>query len=410
MSLRYRLTTVAVAILLLNVVVLGVWYILFLQGPVMGDLSITQEKLDGQVKALALELSQSDDPRAFLRKQAEELGCEITLENAEGRSVCRFSGEGETKLLIRSTALVTIEQAPHLLTIGKAFDIKGLAESSQARSLIWVEIWIAGIILVFTSGVVYFLYVRPVEELDEDVRAYRHGKRPEGTDRSDEIGKLRNSFVDLTLKLEDEKNKQSRIIASISHDIKTPLTSVMGYAECIKRGGLNEERTARYVDTIYQKSLAIRDLINEFDAYISCNIRNSFRPCDADTGDIIAMLRDEYEDEITTLGVDFTLENRCGQELLLSYDASQLRRVFGNIFGNSIKHMKGSSKSISVTLSHGEDCLLIAIADNGTGVPEENLEKIFEALYTSDAGRSVAGLGLAICREAIGSTHAPFIE
>ena len=82
-------------------------------------------------------------------------------------------------------------------------------------------------------------------------------------------------------------------------------------------------------------------------------------------------------------------------------EATRFKRVFGNIFANSVKHFKGTEKIVRVDIYSDKDNVYFHISDNGEGVPEENLELIFEPLYTSDEGRRVAGLGLSICREII---------
>ena len=80
-----------------------------------------------------------------------------------------------------------------------------------------------------------------------------------------------------------------------------------------------------------------------------------------------------------------------------------LRRVFGNLFSNSLKHFHSSNRRIRVDIKTEKDKVLIDVDDSGEGVAEDKLELIFEPLYTSDQGRQVAGLGLPICREIIES-------
>ena len=81
----------------------------------------------------------------------------------------------------------------------------------------------------------------------------------------------------------------------------------------------------------------------------------------------------------------------------------KMRRVVGNIIGNSVKHMRTDNKKIVVTISCDREKVYCNIADSGEGVEEEKLEIIFEPLYTSDYGRKAAGLGLSIGREIVES-------
>ena len=120
-----------------------------------------------------------------------------------------------------------------------------------------------------------------------------------------------NATVQLTEDLEVEKAKQNQIIASISHDIKTPLTSVMGYAERMQKSALTPERTSRYVSTIYDKAQTIRDLAEEFDDYLSCNLPGSLKKQIVTTNQLFSLLQEEYQEELTSLGVQMNLANQA---------------------------------------------------------------------------------------------------
>ena len=78
-----------------------------------------------------------------------------------------------------------------------------------------------------------------------------------------------------------------------------------------------------------------------------------------------------------------------------------MRRVFGNIIGNSLKHFSMRDPSIAVFCSKQENYIIFSIEDNGTGVSEEELQKMFDPFYTSDKSRSVAGLGLSLSKEIV---------
>ena len=114
-------------------------------------------------------------------------------------------------------------------------------------------------------------------------------------------------------------------------------------------------------------------------------------------------LRQDYELELSEIGVEFKVENMC-QDEVLEIDYGKIRRVFGNIIDNSIKHMKESTiKRIQIKIQSLAKGVLISIADTGCGVKETELEQIFKPLYTSDQSRKVAGLGLSICQSIIGA-------
>lgn len=406
MSLRHKLAAWGVVLLIANVFILLAWFHLFIDGPVSQEYADAQSQLDTLVQEIAQQCSEkntADSLWTFLETKSEEKNITIRIENAVGETVYESTTDENyiRRLWLNSSAIFEHSGEYYMLCVSRHFTTSSLFVRTQGESLIWVEIWIIFVICLMAGGLVYFFYIRPIEDLEEQMTDYRRGKRPEPTERRDEVGKLQNTFCQLIDELESEKNKQSRIIASISHDIKTPLTSVMGYAERMRNGTLSSERTARYVETIYQKSLVIRDLVDQFDDYISLNMHTQHHPALLSSDELISLVRSEYEDELSSEGISLRCEAQCPARRV-NVDISQLRRVFGNIIGNSIKHMSRKERRIVMTVSEGADnCMLISIADNGTGVPEDKLGQIFEPLYTSDAGRTVAGLGLAICREAI---------
>ena len=84
-------------------------------------------------------------------------------------------------------------------------------------------------------------------------------------------------------------------------------------------------------------------------------------------------------------------------------DISKIRRVFGNLISNSLKHFQGGEKSLWISCHAEGPFICFSFEDSGEGVPSSQLSQIFDPLFTSDAGRSVAGLGLSICREILQS-------
>lgn len=414
-SLRLKFIIIAVAVLIVNALILSAFYRLVLSHAVEEDLSDSRRQTDVIAQELADKitgrfglLSDADltvpELSGLISAEAEEHRAQITLEDFDGSEVFTVNKSEALSVWIRSAAMTKINDEPYLLRVNRMVYMKELAENDEAIALIWAELCVTVLILIITSGIVYLNYLKPIESLERTMRGYKAGARSHRTERSDELGRLQNSFVDLSEMLDDEKNKQSNIIASISHDIKTPLTSVMGYAERMKKGNLSEERTARYTETIYRKAVAIRDLVNEFDDYISSNRRAQYDPIVVRAGDITDQITADYLDELTAKGIGFSVRCSC-PEVPLTVDVNQMRRVFGNLISNAVKHIGDGRREIRITCDEEDETkyefVVIRVSDTGCGVDENMLEKIFEPLYTSDPGRSVAGLGLAICREAI---------
>lgn len=275
-----------------------------------------------------------------------------------------------------------------MIKVEKPLQINEIKKIPFIKYIVVAEVVIGIFILFFTMIIIYYKIVKPIMYLQKDI------------DRFDEIGWLKNNFVELTENLEEEKKNQNRIIASISHDIKTPLTSIMGYSEMIKNKNMPQERKNRYMEIIYSKSQNIKELIDEFDIYLGSNLESSIKKKPISVKELSKIIDEEYRDELTQLGIQFDIKSNC-DEFILNIDMSKMRRVFGNIIGNSIKNMKKDYKKIEINFKENQENILISIEDNGCGVDDDKIEKIFEVLYTSDKSRNVAGLGLSICKSAI---------
>ena len=254
-------------------------------------------------------------------------------------------------------------------------------------------------LLVF---VIYAFMLRPYRKFYRLIEDYEKGGSLTKHKFKGYIGKVYDRFVSLTHHLELQQQNQQRIIASISHDIKTPLTSILGYAERLQKDNLPDERKEIYLDTVYNKSLEIQSLIDEFDEYLSYNMLKAISTESVSTVEIAQQLIKDYKTDLDFSGIAFEVNNRAEKDTV-QIDRQKMNRVFGNIISNSTKHFGSKNGIIVVDILSDRENVYINISDNGTGVDEDKLEIIFEPLYTSDEGRKVAGLGLAICKEIIES-------
>lgn len=265
------------------------------------------------------------------------------------------------------------------------------------------ELLICITILLITVVLLYLFIIRPYKAFYDSMEEYEKSGKILKRNFRGYVGKVYNRFFILTKNLEHNDNNQKRIIASISHDIKTPLTSIMGYTERLSKDNISEERKKAYIDTIYSKALQISQIVNEFDEYLSYNNSGKIHTEHINLRKFFSELKTEFEDELSSCLVESEFICNVNDEVV-SGDKEKLLRVFSNVVGNSVKHMENENGGrIIFSVSADKNEAFITIADNGKGVKDENLEVIFEPFYTSDKGRKVAGLGLSICREIIES-------
>lgn len=250
---------------------------------------------------------------------------------------------------------------------------------------------------------VHFIVTKPLRSLRENVKSYKSGNRFRAVERGDEIGELYNSFSGLTEQIDAEKAAQNRIIASISHDIKTPLTSVMGYTEFLKNPNLTESRREKYINTIYEKAKDIQDTVLGFDDYLSHNLDLNLKCEFMTAGELLDRAAEHMSTDAFGSGVRVVRDYEACRDEQIYVDRQRLGRVFMNTVTNAVKHSGKDPVTVTLSAEKRDGGILIKITDDGIGVKKDQLGKIFEPLYTTDNSRSVAGLGLSICREIVGS-------
>ena len=290
-------------------------------------------------------------------------------------------------------------------TVRVAVQVPAMARQELTRSV--THSAFLGLLLlnlcVFAGAalLIFALMVAPIVRLRKTMRRYyESGTRPERTDRADEIGRLQNTFADLADIVDRKEKAERQLIASISHDIKTPLTSVLGYSERLLSPGLPPEKERSYLQSVHEKAVAIQSIVDEFDDYIDVGLRDTAPMGLMTAEELCARLLQEYEGELADTGVGFRVDCQCpGDRLLCNWE--HMRRFFGNLIGNSIQHAGAERLSLSLTCRREGGQVVFFFSDNGKGVPEELPDQIFEPLYTSDRGRKVSGLGLSICKSII---------
>ncbi len=329
----------------------------------------------------------------------------IVIENSENDVV--------TKSIGRTWSALDVKVQTPFEYKGKAYLIKSsvyllrdyVTDVRVLVQFVFVEFLIGLSAIILLVLFVYNIMLRPYKLVYNAIENYDKTGKLENIVIKGYAGQVYRRFVSMTENLARQQNNQRRIIASISHDIKTPLTSIMGYTERLKDDDIFQKRKDRYLDTVYNKSNEIRQLVDEFDEYLSYNMITNLKTESIKVEQLAAFIENSYADEIENSGVSFIIENRCRQKDTVSVDLQKMKRVFGNIYSNSLKHMSQQGKKNILTQLYSDSRkVYISISDNGEGVSEDKLDIIFEPLYTSDKGRKVAGLGLANCREII-SAH-----
>jgi len=204
---------------------------------------------------------------------------------------------------------------------------------------------------------------------------------------------------------EDDQNRKE-LIAGISHDLRTPLTSIRTYAEGIELGlATTPEKQEKYISTIKNRTKDIEHIINQLFLFSKLDIGDF--PMRLDKRNAASWLTDfvdTIEEEYSKKGLCINLDNRIKEEYFL-VDSVQLKNVLNNILENSVKYGKKPDGIMKIECVRDREDIIITMTDNGLGVPDEDLNKLFDVFYRSDKARSNpsggSGLGLAISAKMI---------
>lgn len=224
----------------------------------------------------------------------------------------------------------------------------------------------------------------------------------------------KRAAADQERRLEDESARRSDLITYLAHDLKTPLTSVIGYLSLIDEvPEMPEPQRLRYVGVALDKALRLERLVNEFFDITRYNLTHiELELAPVDLAFLLAQVADEFYPALAAHGnvarveVEGTARTAedPGEPLVVEADAARLARVFGNLIKNAIAY---SDEGTPVELSarrEGEG-VVVEVSDTGATIPSHKLRSIFDKFYRLDESRGSAtggaGLGLAIAREIV---------
>ena len=277
------------------------------------------------------------------------------------------------------------------------------------------------VIMFILSGLVALLiyqqFVNPLVKLKQAAEKMGSGNLDEKIEicknREDEVGELCESFENMRQRMSDfakakmhyeEENRQ--LISNISHDLRTPITTIKGYVEGIMDGVADTpEKRDRYLKMIYSKANEMDSLINELSLYT--NINNNAIPYEFHRVSVKDYFNDCMEEVHATLmskNMTLTYRNYCDDDVMVIVDPDQLKRVINNIVTNSIKYMDKEYGQVDISIYDNDAEVKVAINDNGRGIDTDSLPHIFDRMYRADSARQSrggSGLGLAICKKIV---------
>ena len=294
---------------------------------------------------------------------------------------------------------------------GLVFYVEDFFTSMRIFRVSWLLLFVLYLVLIVMPVMVLRRITKPIAAslltMERQAREIGRGnlegvpaselpsRRPRRTFR--EMEALENSFNTMRLELKENHERQSRIMMSISHDLKTPLTLIKGYVEALKDGmAETPDAVVEYADVIHDRTMLLEERINDlihFARLQTTDWQARFSPfslsdfleeaCDIFRNDSQIRKR-QFESAVEDMG-----------DRMLRGDRKMVFQVLENLFDNSCRY-SGEGDVIRLGARTEEDRVVISMEDSGPGVDEEHVPFIFNNFYRADQGRNSRGLGVGL--------------
>ena len=276
-------------------------------------------------------------------------------------------------------------------------------------TMLFTLIFSLGLFLIFT-----FDLVRPIRKITSHTANYAKGNFTGKINlgRSDELGQLADSLDYMGSEISSFNEYQRKFVANVSHDFRSPLTSIKGYLEAMLDGTIPPEMQGKYLEIVISETERLTKLTNNL--LVINNVNDNGMVLDISDFDICDTIKrtiETFEGVCAKKKIKFTLVF-SQKSLMATADFSKIQQVLYNLIDNAIKFSNNDS-SIIISVTDKNDKILISVKDFGIGIPRESLNMIWDRFYKTDLSRGKdkkgTGLGLAIVKDII-TAHNEYID
>lgn len=280
---------------------------------------------------------------------------------------------------------------------------KDYSESSQILYLtVLLNIVLSAVILLVTA----FFILKPLEEICAVAKEYNHDNfKPQiHVFASQELSYLADTMNYMSTKLDTHEDEQRKFISNISHDFRSPLTSIRGYIQAMQDGTIPPELFEKYLSIISNEADRLTMLANNMLDLNRIGSRDAkLELADVDINRVVMDCAQSMEGQCNSKGVRISLV-LCGDSLFVRADFLKIQQVIYNLMDNAVKFSHPDSTITLETFCKSEKAF-VSVKDQGIGIPKDSLDNIWDRFYKSDLSRGKdkkgTGLGLSIVKEII---------
>lgn len=271
---------------------------------------------------------------------------------------------------------------------------------------IYVPFLIMLIISFLLLGIISGKIMRPIKKINSIAEEYSTGnfENRMNIKSKDEIGQLAATLEYMASELSKLDEYRKDFISNISHDFRSPLTSIKGYIEAIQDGTIPPEKQDKYLNIVIEETNRLTKLttslleLNNADSYGLWLVFKDF-----DIVDVVKKAMRTFEGKCDAKDISLILNNHCSNTNVYA-DSTKIQQVIYNLLDNAIKFTP-NGKNIYINLTEKNDKLFVSVKDEGCGIPDESLKKVWVRFYKADTSRGKdkqgTGLGLSITKEII---------
>lgn len=267
-------------------------------------------------------------------------------------------------------------------------------------------------LLAFLGAVLLSYYnthrlIDPFVEINHIVQCYSRGDFSQriSLKGKDEAAQLGRSFNEMADQIKDLDNTRRSFVANVSHELRSPLTSIKGFLEAMQDGTIPREQFPQYIDIVIGETRRMTAMVN--DLLNLSRIESGMIELHYETFDINELIRRTlitFETRLSERNME--MEVRFAQEQCYVYaDSTQIEQVLRNLIDNAIKY-SGAGKTVSVSTYSMRKEVYVTVKDNGIGIPQEDIPHIFDRFYKVEKAHTPSptvgsGLGLSIVKRII---------